>query len=205
MCATVYRVPIPPTPVPPTQESAVVPASDPLGVEAALYYVRIPIGSEFGPAPAHVLRQWVDQGRLNASCWVRSASQSQWIPFAEWMSAQSLAAAGSHPNISSGGNSFGSIPSTADQSVLYPKSAQGMAVLILGCTSWFLCLSWIGTIPVALIAIAIGRGDLRRIANGETSPKDRWMTILGLWLAGSALCVNLLAIALVILTTILRV
>jgi hypothetical protein len=175
-----------------------------------LYVAKIPSGAEFGPVPAAVLVQWASEGRLNASCFVRTQQGPSWLPFNEWFQAQSALnsqSALNDPSMFAGTNqnTFGTIPNASDQSVVYPKSSRGTLVLVLGIVSWFLCFTWIGTLPVATITLFIGRSDLKSIARGEMSPKERTLTRIGIWLAAIALTLNLVVLLMVIASIAFRV
>jgi hypothetical protein len=151
--------------------------------------------------------QWGLEGRLNAACFVRAENQAEWIPYLDWLPSRTadplpapspFAAAPTSSNTMT----FGAIPNTSDGRIHYPKRSQGTVVLILGIVSWFLCFTWIGTIPVAIAALLVGRNDLGNIARGESPPKERTLTLIGLWLAGLALALNCLVIGLIVLSAI---
>ncbi|MCU0708920.1 MAG: hypothetical protein MUF23_11565 [Pirellula sp.] len=204
ICHTVYRVPFPN--VVPTGEIDLPVAST--GQQPVLrWFARIPTGAEYGPVDKEVIVQWGLEGRLNAACFVRAENQTEWIPFLDWIPSRSSGAqpapspfaASPKPNNTV---TFGAIPDTSDGRIHYPKRSQGTVVLILGILSWFLCFTWIGTIPVAIAALFVGRNDLANIGRGESAPKERSLTLIGMWLAGIALALNCLVIGLIVLSAI---
>jgi hypothetical protein len=180
------------------------PISEPL----ATYFTRIPTGAEFGPVSREVLEHWIREHRVNAACFIREEGQSTWIPFLEWAQAQGATIESlpnpvpPSPRKSESSNPFGEIPLGEHRGIQFQKTSHGMTVLILGIASWVLCITWVGAIPIAIIALVLGFRDLKNIARGDTSPRDHNLTKIGLWLAGPALLFNLAILAWMIVASI---
>lgn len=205
ICHTVYQVP---ASVPSDPGTMGVPSSWASPQPMTRWFAQIPTGAEYGPVDKEVIVQWGLEGRLNAACLIRAEGQTDWVPYLDWMqsNASQPTPASSSPFTNApppnNGNTFGAIPDTSDGRVHYPKSSQGTLVLILGLVSWFLCFTWIGTIPVAISALLVGRNDLGNIARGESPPKERRLTLIGMWLAGVALGLNCFMIFVIIVSII---
>jgi hypothetical protein len=46
----------------------------------ALWYVRPPTGGQFGPASAHLFRQWMREGRVAPDSWIWRQGWENWVP-----------------------------------------------------------------------------------------------------------------------------
>ncbi|MFN6129344.1 MAG: hypothetical protein ACK6DC_14325 [Planctomycetota bacterium] len=180
----------------------------PISETLAKYFTRIPTGAEFGPVSREVLEQWIREHRVNAACFIREEGQSTWIPFLEWAQSQTATTESlsnpvpTPPRESKSNNPFGEIPLGEHREIQFRKTSHGMTVLILGIAAWVLCITWVGTIPIAIIALVLGFRDLRNIARGETPPGEHHLTKMGLWLAGTALLFNLAILAWLVVASI---
>ncbi len=204
ICSAVYKVPkLDPPP------SAVAPS--PLAAQADLYYAKVPAGSQYGPVSAAVIEQWKTQGRLNADCHVRSVQATEWTPLPIWLEAwagrasgREAAAATDTPNAFGTSSTFGRVPSVEASMTSSPRAGRGVLILILGMLSWFFCITGLGSIPFAIAALLMGRSDLQGITRGDISSDQRASTLIGVWLAGIALLLNLLVIVVLIATLVIR-
>ena len=79
-------VPIPTVPTPAIQQAAPQPSvRDPIAeAPGAVWYVRHPVAGQFGPAPAELFRQWLNEGRITADSLVW---REGWI---DWQTARSI-------------------------------------------------------------------------------------------------------------------
>jgi hypothetical protein len=170
------------------------------------YFARIPTGAQYGPVSYEVIVSWLQENRINAACFIREEGQENWLPFLEWVqlpgnAIQMVMLPGSLPqpaNLAGSSYAFGEIPGAQSSVVQYPIPSRGTLVLILGIVSWVLCITWVGSLVMAAVALGIGYKDLRNIASGATPPSERNLTLIGMWLAGSAMAASCFVIFLLI-------
>jgi hypothetical protein len=174
------------------------------------YFARIPTGAEYGPVSYEVLIGWLQENRINAACFIREEGREDWLPFLEWVqlpgnAIQMVMQPGSPPQPvkpSTSSYAFGEIPGAQTSVVQYPIASRGTLVLILGIVSWMLCITWVGSLVMSVVALAVGYKDLRNIASGATSPSERNLTVIGMVLAGTAMVVSCFVILLFVVTAI---
>ncbi|MEQ1827486.1 MAG: DUF4190 domain-containing protein [Pirellula sp.] len=181
--ASVTPTPATPSPVS-TRDSAT----------AESYYVRTPNSATYGPSNKETVLAWIEQGRLDDTCYIRSAANADWIGLAQWrgqivstLSGQaSSASVHANPRFEDRGRpafEFGSAQPSANQSAGYLKTGGGLIVLVLGLLSWVLCMTIIGGPICSIIAIVLGIKELRYIREGKSDPSEKVLTIVGLSLA----------------------
>jgi hypothetical protein len=155
-------------------------------------FVRTPDGSIYGPADPATLRDWIEQGRLDDTCFIRRSDQAEWQPLATWRRPGAGAPttdpsplAPSQPVTpmpKSSGYVFGAAPVPANQTLSLPNSGQAVASLVLGIAGWLVCITGLGGVVCAILAIVLGKMELTKIKKGQVNPKDRWMAMTGMWL-----------------------
>jgi len=164
--------------------------------------------STYGPADEKTILDWIAQGRLDDTCFVKSIASDQWLSVGAWRDEtkanieKRATALFSDPAISSNGYAsevrqsytFGSAPVAANQTIALPTSGKALASLILGISGWLVCFTGLGGPICAIIAIVLGRNDLSRMRRGEIDSKDRWMATTGFWLGAVELIVVALAV-----------
>ena len=203
VCHTVYQVPA---------DSSSPAAFDRDSLKDKKFSARTPKGDEYGPVSYDVLLQWFRENRVNAACYIREEGGTEWLPFLEWVQLpgnaismemrpgslpQPVSRSPSAPTV--GPYAFGDVPVGMNSVVQYPIPSRGTLVLILGSVSWLLCITWVGTLVIAAVALGVGFKDLSNIKRGETSPRERNLTLIGMWLAGIAMMINCLFIVFMIL------
>jgi hypothetical protein len=153
------------------------------------FFVRTPNQSVYGPTDRQTVLDWIAQGRLDDSCHIRQSNSEQWIGLPAWrfQSKQqdpfanpfSVGAVGSAQNESL---QFKPAPNSLNQSAGYARSGNGIVVLILGIGSWILCPTFLGALVCAIIAIALGLNELKRVRQGVSPASNRTPAMFGLWL-----------------------
>lgn len=149
----------------------------------AMFFVKTPDGTEYGPVESETIEQWAQQGRLNETCFVRPDSSSQWIGLGAWRFHQRRQAS-VNPFASMPNNGVGipGVPNPANQNVSYRATPNGLVVLILGIGSWVLCPTIIGSPVCSIIAIIMGVGEFRRVREGKVDSSQLVITHVGFWL-----------------------
>lgn len=214
-CSSIYVVPTPPDwstaqPVPAAQGRSEQPPH--LGISTyGLFYAITPRGAQYGPVDAATLARWGKEGRLNATCHVLPEHTSQRIPFSEWMAAHdhsvrsaTMTASANSPlqsNTDPGANAFGSIPASYSTTTLNQKPGRGVVILVLAIASWFVCITLIGSLPLAAAALYMGIKDLGAMSRYEMSDQDRTITWIGVWLAGINIAATFAFFVLLMLTS----
>jgi hypothetical protein len=120
-------------PAPPPTVGIPNPVADPIAeAPAAVWYVRPPTGSQYGPARGDVMRKWIAEGRVSSDSLVWREG------WADWRSASQL-----FPNLGAAGASapaagpLGNMPSaprsarTAARYAAKQKGGTGMAIAAL--------------------------------------------------------------------------
>jgi hypothetical protein len=148
------------------------------------YFVRTPNGVVYGPSDVKTVNDWIQQGRLDDTCHIRSHNSEQWIGIPAWQfqlkrTANPVMGYGS---TASATNQFGAAPVSSNQSAGYVKSGNGIWVLLLGIFSWILCVTFIGGIICSILAIVLGINELSNIRNGKSPESDRAFALIGMWL-----------------------
>src|SRR6185436_1064852 len=112
-----------------------------------MYRVRGADQSEYGPADAGVIRQWLAQGRITSQTQLQQEGSSEWKPITDFPEFRDALAARQPP------------PLSASLSPPGGQKQQGMAVtsLVFGILSFF-CLGPLGAIPAIITGhIALSR------------------------------------------------
>ncbi len=153
------------------------------------FFVRTPNQSVYGPTDRQTVLDWIAQGRLDDSCHIRQSNSEQWIGLPAWRfqskqqdpfaNAYSVRGVGPAQNESF---PFKPAPNSLNQSAGYARSGNGIVVLILGIGSWILCPTFLGALVCAIIAIALGLNELKRVRQGVSPASNRTPAMFGLWL-----------------------
>jgi phage FluMu protein Com len=214
-CSSVYVVPIPQH-QPTAQDLPAAPgiSEQPphMGISTlGLFYAITPSGSQYGPVDAATLARWGKEGRLNATCHVLPEHTSHRIPFSEWMAAHdhsvrsaTMTVSANSPlqsNTAPGANAFGSIPASYPTTALNQTAGRGVLILVLAIASWVVCITLIGSIPLAAAALYMGIKDLGAMNRYEKSDQDRTITWIGVWLAGINIAATFAFFVIVMLTS----
>ncbi len=158
-----------------------------------LYYVRIPIGQEFGPADRATILEWEAQGRVNDTCQIRSQAGMEIIEFSSWKQNQhessvlssapvnSSINSSKYSNVNVYGDQIGRVDVPANQSIVVGRS-RATAVLIFSICSWLLCVTILFAPVCAMLAIGLGVTELGRIKRGEVSEEQRHIVWIGIGL-----------------------
>ncbi len=124
-------------------------------------------GQQYGPVSDADIRQWITEGRLQASDYVWREGMAEWRPAAETELMGGTEAAGF------GGAGVGPAPRYAGGHTGYMKSHRAGAVLalgIIGLVACFIC---------GIIAWVMGSNDLKEMDAGRMDPSGRDMTNAG--------------------------
>lgn len=129
-------------------------------IEASAWTIKVPEGREFGPVSREELDTWVEQGRVDHHCMIKSDLD------ADWNAAPTV-----YSELSIDGSPFATKPTQKQlNSSLEPHRGQFVLALALaGCVVPFLSV-W----PAVL-----GTRDLRRITLGKMDPSGDAMTRSG--------------------------
>lgn len=215
-CSAIYVVPLAqqlsPSERAPTPQSNLEQPPHLWSPTQGMFRAITPTGTQYGPVDAATLARWGNEGRLNATCRVLPENTSQPIPFAEWMAAYSqsnrsatmnaLANSPLQSNSTGGVNAFGAIPTSYRETTLDQAAGRGVLVLVLAVASWAVCITLIGSIPLAGAALYMGIKDIGAMNRHEMSDKDRTTTWIGVWLAGINIVATLGFFLIVLITSI---
>ncbi len=154
-----------------------------------LYYVRIPGGQEFGPVDRITILAWEAQGRVNESCQIRLQTGVEFIEFSSWKLAADTSpdlptthvSSSRYSNVNVYGDQIGRVDIPANQSVVVGRG-RATAVLILGISSWLLCVTIVFAPICAMLTIGLGISELGRIKRGESSAEQRNIVWIGIGL-----------------------
>jgi hypothetical protein len=154
------------------------------------YFVRTPNSAIYGPADKHTVLAWIQQGRLDDSCFVRSSHSDQWLGVPAWNAQQynpnnAQARHVTDPHGTPGSPQsyqFGAAPVPSNQSVGYPRGGGGSVVLVLGIVSWVLCPTVLGGLICGIFAIVLGLKELKHVREGSSPQSERTLVMAGMFL-----------------------
>jgi len=165
-----------------------------------LYFVRVPSGEEFGPADSPTVHDWIQQGRLDDRCHIRSENSEQWIGIPAWQLLQKKKAAAKNVHSSSPQSLVA--PVSSNQSAAGGANGRGLVVLVLGVLSWIMCFSLIGGVVCAVIAIPLGLNELKKIKQGESPISEKWLVMIGIGLSIANLIASVLFVLVFVIVSI---
>ena len=147
--------------------------------------LKTPDGQIYGPVSKPELDEWVEQGRVSATCLVRAEGTMHWqasiVLYPQLVGRRgpqdgAMAAAQRRAAMAQAGGQRG----TAVQ-----QPNKGVLVLVLGIAG----IMFIPFPVFALIAFFLGRSETQAMARGQASTQGRWMVDIGygLGIVGSVL------------------
>ncbi|MDP6445344.1 MAG: hypothetical protein QGG36_01385 [Pirellulaceae bacterium] len=136
--------------------------AEPLPVEPAIWRMKTPEGKVYGPITETEMKDWVNQGRVDAACTL-SDDGEQWRPAGEVFDQL---------------NPVEAVPQQASyyarSPVVVMRPHRGGMILTLG------ILSWIVACPIfSIMAWVMGTADLREMSHGQMDDEGMGVTQAG--------------------------